>query len=329
VSTKSAAAAHAAAFRDGVCRLRARAPATCTARTVILVTGASGFVGGHIVRALAAAGERVRAMIRDLAGAQTLEDVECEVVRGDMTDPASLREAVTGCTTVVHVVAILAGKPSDFERVMTQGSRDLLAAARDAGVARWVQMSALGTTQETKDLVPYYRAKWETEQAVAGSGLAHVILRPSFVLGPDGGIIPRFARIARLAPITPIVGPGTQRLQPIWVDDLAAIVARCAQGAESGLLQLGGPEIVDWNEFWARLKVALGTRRPTIHLPFWFMRPQAFVLERLPNPPLTRDQLTMLAAGDNVAEPNDSLRFGPELALVPLDEQLRRALRSD
>ena len=268
-------------------------------------------------------------MVRDLAGAKKLEGLECEVVRGDMTDPASLREAVAGCAAVVHLVAILAGKPSDFERVMTQGSRSLLAAAQDAGVARWVQMSALGTSPETKDLVPYYRAKWEMEQAVAGSGLAHVILRPSFVLGPDGGIMPRFVRIARLAPVTPIVGPGTQRLQPIWVDDLAAIVVRCAQGAEQGILQLGGPEIVDWNEFWVRLKAALGTRRPALHLPYWFMRPQAFVLERLPNPPLTRDQLKMLAAGDNVAEPNDSLRFGPELALVPLDEQLRRGVASD
>jgi NADH dehydrogenase len=267
-------------------------------------------------------------MVRDLGGAEKLAGVDCELVRADMTDAESLRPAVAGCSTVVHLVAILAGKPADFERVMAQGARDLLAAAQDAGVERWVQMSALGTTRETKDLVPYYRAKWDAERAVEASGLAHVILRPSFVFGPDGGALPRFARIARLAPVTPIVGPGTQRLQPIWADDLAAIVSRCARGAESGLLQLGGPDVVDWNELWARLKRALGTRRPSLHIPFWLMRPQAFVLERLPNPPVTRDQLTMLAAGDNVAEPNDSLRFGTEhdLDLVPLDEQLRRAV---
>jgi uncharacterized protein YbjT (DUF2867 family) len=293
---------------------------------MILVTGASGFVGGHVVRALAATGERVRAMVRDLEGAKKLAGVDCELVRADMTDAESLRPAVAGCATVVHLVAILAGKPAEFERVMAQGTRDLLAAAQDADVERWVQMSALGTTRETKDLVPYYRAKWDAERAVQDSGLAHVILRPSFVFGPDGGALPRFARIARLAPVTPIVGPGTQRLQPIWADDLAAIVTRCARGAESGLLQLGGPDVVDWNELWARLKRALGTRRPSLHIPFWLMRPQAFVLERLPNPPVTRDQLTMLAAGDNIAEPNDASRFGPDLDLVPLDDQLRRAL---
>ncbi len=228
-----------------------------------------------------------------------------------MTEPETLRAAVAGCDTVVNLVAIIAGKPSAFERVIAQGTRELLSAAQAAGATRWVQMSALGTSRETKDLVPYYRAKWEAEEAVRASGLPHVILRPSFVFGPDGGALPRFARIARLAPVTPIIGSGTQRLQPIWVDDVAEIVARCAEGAESGLLQFGGPEIVDWNEFWDRLKAVLGTRRPALHLPFWFMRPQAFVLERLPNPPLTRDQLTMLAGGDNVAEPNDSSRFEP------------------
>jgi uncharacterized protein YbjT (DUF2867 family) len=278
-------------------------------------------------------------MVRDLAGAKKLEDAECEVVRGDMTDPASLREAVAGCTVVVHLVAILSGKPADFERVMAQGSRDLVGAARDAGVARWVQMSALGTNQETKDLVPYYRAKWETEQAVAGSGLPHVILRPSFVFGPDGGIVPRFARIARLAPLTPIVGPGTQRLQPIWVDDVARAIVLALEhdggygqapppGEPQLLIELGGPDVVDWNELWARLKAAIGTRRPALHLPYWFMRPQAFVLERLPNPPLTRDQLKMLAAGDNVV--GDGGRSQARLGLVdlvPLDEQLQSALR--
>jgi uncharacterized protein YbjT (DUF2867 family) len=266
-------------------------------------------------------------MVRSEQGAAALSGVECELVRGDVSDPESLRGAVAGCDAVVQLVAIIAGKPAEFDRVIAQGTRNLLAAARDASVSRWVQMSALGTSHETKDLVPYYRAKWDAEEAVRGSGIAHAILRPSFVLGTDGGIVPRLARIARLAPVTPVIGPGTQRLQPIWVDDLAQIAARCADGAEAGLLQLGGPEIVDWNELWSRLKLALGARRPTIHLPIWFLRPQALVLERLPGPPLTRDQLTMLEGDDNVAEPNDSLRFGVDL--IPLDEQLRRAVEKN
>lgn len=305
---------------------------------LILVTGANGFVGRHVVRRLVADGARVRAMVRDVDGAQSLAGVECELVRGDVTEPESLRAAVDGCTGVVQLAAIIAGRPADFERVIAQGTRNLLAAAREAAVQRWVQMSALGTSQETMDLVPYYRAKWDAEEAVRGSGIPHAILRPSFVFGPDGGIVPRLARIARLAPITPVIGPGTQRLQPIWVDDMArAIVLALAYDGGYGpspppgeprlLIELGGPEIVDWNELWSRLKAALGTRRPSVHLPFWLLRPQAVVLERLPNPPLTRDQLTMLAAGDNVV--GDGGRSQERLGLidlVPLDEQLRRVV---
>jgi uncharacterized protein YbjT (DUF2867 family) len=290
----------------------------------VLVAGANGFVGRHVVRALVPKAGTVRAMVRSDKGAARLAGVECDLARGDVTDRESLQAAVAGCDAVVYLVAVIAGRASDFDRVIAQGTRNLLEAAREAGVRRWVQMSVLGASRETKDLVPYFHAKWDAEEAVRASGLPHAILRPSFVFGPDGGLVPRLARIARLAPVTPILGPGTQRLQPIWVDDVAEIVARCASGEQNGLLELGGPDVVSWNELWTRLKTALGTRRPDLHLPFWFVRPQAVLLERLPNPPVTRDQLTMLEAGDNVAEPNDALRFG--LPLLPLDEQLRRAV---
>jgi len=294
---------------------------------VILVTGASGFVGGHVVRALAGAGQGVRALVRDVRGAATLEGVDCELVRGDVTDAESLRAAVEGCTAVVHLVAILVGKPADFERVMTQGTMSLLEAANDAGVARFVQMSALGTSEQTKDTVPYFRAKWAIEEAVRASGLSHAILRPSFVFAGDGGALAQFARIARLAPVTPVIGTGTQRLQPIWADDLARAVTFAVKGDNNILVELGGPDVVDWNEFWSRLKAALGTRRPALHLPFWFMRPQAAILERLPSPPVTRDQLRMLQLGDNVVSDGGASMEALGLRdLMPLDEQLQRAV---
>ena len=94
-------------------------------------------------------------------------------------------------------------------------------------------MSALGTNEQTKDLVPYYHAKWEMEQAVQASGLEHVIFRPSFVFGPGGGALQQFARIAKRAPVTPIVGPGTQRIQPIWIDDVAAYFAAGVEKPEA------------------------------------------------------------------------------------------------
>ena len=290
----------------------------------MLVTGATGFVGPHIVQALVDAGQTVRVLEREPGRGSALPSQE--TAQGDMTDAESLRRAVGGVYAVVHLVAILTGKREDFERVMEQGTRDLVAAAKDAGVRRFVLMSALGTEEQTKDLVPYYHAKWEMEQAVKDSGLEHVIFRPSFVFGPGGGALQQFSRIARVAPVTPIVGPGTQRIQPIWVDDVAAYFVAGVERPEAAnrTFELGGPDVVTWNEFWSRLKRVQGSRRPSIHLPFGLMRAQAAVLEKLPKPPVTRDQLTMLAVGDNVVTNTDAVdTFG--LPLVPLDEQLRRA----
>jgi NADH dehydrogenase len=210
---------------------------------------------------------------------------------------------------------------------MEQGTRNLVAAAKEAGVRRFVLMSALGTSEETKDLVPYYHAKWESEQAVAGSGLDYVIFRPSFIFGRDGGILATFRRVAKLAPVTPVIGSGRQRLQPIWVDDVAAYFAAAIDKPEAAgrVFELGGPDAVTWEEFWTRLKRSLGVRRPSVHVPMALMRANALLTERLPgNIPLTRDLLTMLEHGDNVVSNDDAVRtFG--LPLLTLDEQLRRA----
>ncbi len=298
-------------------------------RGMILLTGGTGFVGGHVLQALREGGRPVRCLVRDPRRAERLERLGCEVVEGDMTDAASLRRAVEGVAGVVHLVAIRQGSDERFERIMTRGTQDLLAAARDAGVGRFVHMSALGVDERTKDLVPYYRAKWEMEQAVQGSSVPFVIFRPSFVFGSDGGILPTFRRLAKLAPVTPIAGSGTQRLQPIWVDDVAAHFVRAIdeEAATGRTFELGGPDVVNWNELWGALKQALGVRRPSVHVPMWFMRANALVTERLPGEiPLTRDLLRMMEAGDNVVTNEDAaVTFG--LQLVPLDEQLRRASR--
>ena len=296
---------------------------------MILVTGATGFVGPAIVRALRERDEDVRCLVRNPTrpDAQRLRDGGCELVQGDMTDAESLRRAAEGCAAVIHLVSIRQGSPRQFEAVMSEGTRDLVAAAQEAGVRRFVLMSALGTNEETKDTVPYYRAKWEMEQAVQGSGLEWVIFRPSFIFGREGGILPTFARIARLAPVTPVVGSGTQRIQPIWLDDLAAIFAESVRNPDAAgrTFELGGPDALDWNEFWRRLKRAQGIRRPSLNMPMGFMKLNARVTERLPGDiPLTPDLLRMMELGDNTADVRPSVEtFG--VALTPLDEQLRLA----
>ena len=292
----------------------------------VLVTGGTGFVGPHVVHALRARELPVRALVRDPQRGSRLAAWGVELAPGDVTDSTSLRKAMQGVDAVVHLVAIIKGSPADFERVMEQGTRNVLAAAKDAGVRRFVLASALGLDERSKDAVPYFRAKWEMERATKESGLEHVIIRPSFVFGRDGGVLPTFVRLARYMPVTPIVGPGTQRMQPIWVEDMAEYFAEAVTRDEAAnrTFDVGGPDAPTWNEFWERLKRVLGARRPSVHIPFGVMRLQASILERLPNAPVTRDQLTMLALGDNIVTNPDAVdTFG--LPLVPLDEQLRRA----
>jgi uncharacterized protein YbjT (DUF2867 family) len=294
---------------------------------VILVTGATGFVGGHVVHALRAHDRPVRALIRDRRKAERLQAWGCEVAEGDVTRPETLAAAMAGCDTVVHLVAIRQGRAEEFQRVMVDGTRNLLTAAREAGVRRFVHMSALGVSEETRNLVPYYNAKWEMEQDVKAAGIPHVIFRPSFIFAKDGGILPTFAKLAKLTPVTPIAGSGKQRIQPIWADDVGAYFSKAVdlEAAAGRTFELGGPEAVSWNEFWERLKHVRGIRRPSLHMPMSLMRMNALLTERLPgNIPLTRDLLKMLEAGDNVVTDTSAVDvFG--LPLVALDEQLRRA----
>jgi uncharacterized protein YbjT (DUF2867 family) len=293
---------------------------------MILVTGGTGFIGPKIVHKLRTDGHDVRCLVRDRRGGAEVAGWGAGLVEGDVADPASLGAAVAGCDIVIHLVAILTGPREDFDRVMEQGTRNLVDAAKAAGVRRFILMSALGTSDESRDLVPYYHAKWEMERAVRESGLERVIFRPSFVFGADGGALQQFSRIARLSPVTPIVGSGERKLQPIWVDDVAAYFAAAVDepAAANRTFELGGPDVVTWNEFWDRLKRSRGLRRPTLHIPTSIMRAQATVLERLPRPPVTRDQLTMLEAGDNIVTDTSAVETF-KLPLVPLDEQLRRA----
>lgn len=285
-------------------------------------------MGGHVVRELRSRDLAVRCLVRDARKGSKRAAWGAELIEGDVTDSESLRRGVAGCDAVIHLVAIRQGRQEQFQRVMVDGTRDLLAAAKDAGVRRFLHMSALGTSEETKDLVPYYRAKWEAERLVQAAGIPYVIFRPSFVFGPDGGILPTFTKLARLAPVTPIIGSGRQRIQPIWADDVASYFADATarDDVTDRTFELGGPDAVSWNEFWERLKRALGLRRPSIHVPVGLMRMNALVTERLPGDiPLTRDLLTMLEHGDNVVSNDEAVRTF-ELSLVPLDKQLQKAV---
>jgi uncharacterized protein YbjT (DUF2867 family) len=295
---------------------------------MILVTGGTGFVGTKVVHALRAEDRPVRVLTRNPKDAETVANWGCQVAEGDMTDAASLRRAVAGCEAVIDLVAIISGSREDFERVMIQGTRDLVAAAKEAGATRFVLMSALGVSERSKDLTHYYRSKWEEEQAVQSSGLAYTIFRPSFIFGADGGSLPIYIRQVRWSPVVTVIGNGQRRLQPIWVDDVAAYFAKsfALPEAVNRTFELGGPDVVTWDELYERIRRVLGKRRAKVHMPYGLVRAGAAVVEKLPGDfPLSRDAVTMLEFDDNITDIRPAVEaFGIEP--ISLDEQLRRAV---
>jgi NADH dehydrogenase len=226
---------------------------------------------------------------------------------------------------VVNLVAILKGRAADFQRVMTDGTAALLAAAQAAGVSRFVQMSALGTSEQSKDAVPYFKAKWDIEHLVEAADIEHVIVRPSFVFG-RGGALPTFVRQVRLSPAVTVIGPGTQRIQPIWLDDVAEFFATILDdGRAAGRTwEIGGPDVVTWDELYLTIARVLGKRRTLVHVPFPVARAGARLIQWVPGAPLTVDQVAMIEGGDNVCSNTDAQdTFG--LPLISLEEQIRRA----
>ncbi|HET7450023.1 MAG TPA: complex I NDUFA9 subunit family protein [Gaiellaceae bacterium] len=292
----------------------------------ILVTGGTGFVGSRIVHALRAEGRDVRALVRRRESAAHLASLGVELVTGDVTDPASLAAAADGCTHVVHLVAILKGKPHDFERVMTRGTQNVIAAAKGAGSERFVLMSALGTTVTTKDVVPYFGAKFAMEQDTIMSGLEYTIFRPSFVFG-RGGALATFMKQVKYSPIVTVIGSGKQRVQPIWIDDVAEHFARALDtpAAANKTFEIGGPDIVTWDELYRTIAKVLGKRRALAHIPASLARSGALATQWIPKAPLSADQVAMIEAGDNVVTNTDAVHTF-QLPLVPLEDQIRRAV---
>lgn len=294
----------------------------------VLVVGGTGFVGGHVVHAFRAEDVAVRALARRPEKHERLRAWGCEVVQGDMTDAASLRRAVEGTDTVVHLVALPPfAKPDAIRRVMEQGTRDLVAAAKEAGVKRFVLMSALGTSERSKDLAPYYHAKWEEEHEVAGSGIEYTIFRPSFIFARDGGMLQGLVALTRYSPVTPAVG--TRKLQPVWVDDVAAYFTKAlaAPAASNRTFDLAGPDVVTFAELNERIRRALGKRRLAFQMPTGLLKAGATVGSLLPPLRGARDGVAMLEFEDNVADIGPTVEA---LGVTPigLDEMLRRATAS-
>ena len=275
---------------------------------MILVTGATGFVGSEILRRASLRGWRVRGLARHPDRAESLGRLpHVELFRGDVTDRAELDEAMEGVTAVVHLVAIIAATSEQgFEKANLEGTVATLEAAERAGVPRFVHMSALGA-EENRELTPYFRTKWEAERAVGDSPLATTVFRPSTIFGRDSEFFELLAKAIRWGPgVLPLPGGGRQRLQPVWVGDVAECFLQAArmEASPAPAYDVGGPEVLELREVVYALAAAMGRRRPTIlPLPTGALTSLAAVGEKvLPGPPVTADQLRMLGRG-SVASP--------------------------
>jgi uncharacterized protein YbjT (DUF2867 family) len=253
----------------------------------VLVTGASGFVGTRVTERLEADGHEVVRFSRRTGG--------------DVTDPGSLEAAARGVQAILHLVAILDGTPERFEAVNAQGPANAVAAAKAAGVRRFLHMSALGVTAEHAPLTGYWGSKWKGAQAVTSSGLDWTVFEPSFVFARGGGAFAEFERLVRM-PLTPVIGDGRYRHQPVWAGDVATAFARALERPETigKRYELGGPQAFAFDDLLDEVARGIGRRpHPKVHVPAGLMRAQARILLRHLPPPLrvTPDQITMLLAG--------------------------------
>lgn len=274
-------------------------------RMRVAVTGATGFVGRHVVERLLRREHDVVALVRTPERAGWLRDRAVELVQGDLEDQPALRRLVEGAGAVVNLVGIILeiGRQT-YERVQAAGTRNLVAAAREAAVARFVQMSALGARPDAQ-ATGYHRTKAAGEEAVRTSGLSHVILRPSLIAAEGNEVLKMLVGMLRFSPAIPVIGDGQYRVQPVWAGDVAEAFALSVERTDiQGTFDVAGPDQLTYHQLLDHLEAALGVKRARVLAPVAVVRFAAYAGMVLPNlNPITPDQLQMLLEG-NTTEQN-------------------------
>lgn len=273
----------------------------------VTVFGGSGFIGRAIVRLLTQQGAMVTVGCTDVEAAKSLKTMgmpgQVAVVKADVLNKDAVSRALTGADHVVNLVGLLAphGRHS-FSKVHADAPGMIAAGVAAAGVRSLVQVSAIGADADSKSA--YARTKAAGEENARKAFPDTVVLRPSVVFGPDDGFFNRFADLAAKAPAMPLIGGARTLFQPVYVDDVAAaVLAVLGQSKAAGkTYELGGPDVVSLRKVMTIVMEQTQRQRPFVPLPFWLARVQARFLELLPNPPLTRDQVTLLQSDNVVAE---------------------------
>ena len=311
---------------------------------MILVTGGTGYVGSHLLARLRQRDERVRLLVRDPAKYQQLAGGNVELAKGDVTDPASLGEAMQGVSTVIHLVAIIRERPGGitFERIIYGGTVNVVDTAKSAGVKRFIHQSALGVRPDPN--LPYFDAKYRAEEYVRQSGLPYAILRPSVIFGEGDQFVNTLADVIRKpllilpAPIVPVVGDGSTPFSPVWVGDFVdAVIGLLDNPSLDGqVYEIGGPRRMTYEQMMSEIMEVVGIKRAKLHVPIPLMKVPVLVMDKvLPNPPVTIEQLKMLRLDNSTSEnaterlaghPLKDFREGIDFVKTPVQAQKRRVM---
>ncbi len=260
----------------------------------VVVAGGTGFLGRHICRSLLDAGHRVTVLTRNPARVSFIPELAgAAAARADATDPRSLTGTLSGAAAVVGCVQFpnhpveVPRKGLTYDRYDRQGTENLLAEAKAAGVERYVYLSGAGADARSDEV--WYRAKGRAEDAVRASGLRWAIVRPSWAYGPEDRALNKFVTMVRFLPFVPQLGVRPQRVQPVHAGDIALAVRRIFERDDSwdAVYEIGGPDVMTMNEIIHTLLDVMGKKRPVVPIPVPLAKLGTAPLKLLPHPPMT------------------------------------------
>jgi uncharacterized protein YbjT (DUF2867 family) len=292
----------------------------------VFVTGSTGFVGNHVLNELLEKGHQVKALVRPGSEYKLKRPDELESTPGTVEEPADLIQGMQGCDAIIHLVGIIRAFPSrgiTFEKLHTEATANVVAAAKETGVSRLLHMSALGAREDGP--TPYLSTKYAAEELVRESGLDFTVFRPSLIFGRGGEAIKMFSdMVAKI--VVPIIGDGKYRFQPVSASTVAQGFEKALglEEAHGKTLDVGGPDNVTFDEIMDTLAGVKGKTIVKMHLPVFPLRMVSSALQHAPGYPLTTDQITMLLEGSTC----DEKPFYELLGLEPisLEQTIRDAI---
>lgn len=269
---------------------------------MLLITGANGYIGSHLVQRLGEQGTPSRCLVRDVQRAQSLLSAgKVELVQGDTTKADTLTEAVRGVETIIHAAFITADRKASsdnfYNATNVQGTANLVRAAQTAGVRRVIEISGLGTKPDKPG--SYMQGRYLAEKIVMDSGLDWTIIRPSVLFGNHAPFIKGLTALIRSAPVVPLIGGGKVMFQPIYVEDVVTVIIKVLeepQRTNGHIYTIGGPEYYSFSQVFDVLLRSMHTSRAKIYAPTPLVGVGAAVMEAiLPKPPLTKAAMTLFS----------------------------------